>query len=165
MQYITWLREVICHSLGSLLFLSFLSSPPSPFHFSSLFTSIFLPPFLSPFCISSLPADPTVGLTAPLQSLSLCYLLKSLRTEHLSGDAFQCPGKGCIEQREQDLRGRRTWICKKSYRQERPGVHTLVQTKEKAHPQQWLKEFSTAFLPGTVSPRKIIFHSQKEKNK
>jgi len=165
MQFITWLSGVICQSLGSLLFLSFLSllSPPSPFHFSLLLRSFHL--FLSPFCISSIPTDPTIDLMAPLQSLPLSYLLKSLTTEHLSGDAFQCPRKGCIEQRQQDLTGRRTGICKKSYRQERLGVLTLVQAKVRAHHQQWLKEFSTAFLPGTVSSRKIIFHSHNEKSK
>lgn len=65
-----------------------------------------------------------------------------------------------MEQGEQDLNGRRTGICKRSYRLQWPGVHALLQARERDHSQQWLKEFSAAFLP-----RKIIFQSQKEKNK
>lgn len=111
-------------SFSGILAFSILSlSSFSTFPFSLLLpsASIFLPPFFSPFCISSLPTDPTITPMAPLLSLPLCYLLKSLTSEHLSGDAFQCPGKGCIQQREQDLRGRRTGICKKGYRQEKAG--------------------------------------------
>lgn len=116
----------------SILSLSFNST----FTFSLLLpsTSIFLPPFLSPFSIPSLPTDPTIGLTAPLQSLSLCYLLKSPTTEHLSGDAFQCPGKGCTEQREQDLRGRRTGICKKLQAGKAWGTYTGTDRGESSPP-------------------------------
>lgn len=92
-------------------FIASLSSLPSSFLISSF--PLFLPSFHSLSCISSLPTDPTTASMAPLQSLPLCYLLKSRTTEHLSGDAFQCPGKGCIEQREQDLRSRTIGICKK----------------------------------------------------
>lgn len=104
-------------------------SSPSPFYFSSI-------PLLS-FCLlffllSALPPFQQIPLLlqmALLQSLPLCYLPKSLAIEHLSGGAFQGPGKGCLKQREQDLREQRTGICKKGYRQERPGVHPLIQAK------------------------------------
>lgn len=129
-----WLRGVIRDSLASLLFYPF--SLFSTFPFSHLLpsSSILLPPFCSLSCISSLPTDSTTAPMAPLQYLPLCYLLKSWTTEHRSADAFRCPGKGCIEQREQDLRGRRTGICKKLRAGKAWGAHTHIRKGESSPP-------------------------------
>lgn len=126
MPYITWPRGVICHSFGSLLILSCLSlhlplftSPSLHFCLFASFSPSFLhfsPSNRSHYCFNG-------------SALPLCYLPKSLATKHLGGGAFQGPGKGCLKQREQDLREQRTGKCKKGYRQERPGVHPLTQAE------------------------------------
>lgn len=65
----------------SIFSFSSISTFPFPHLLPSI--SIFLPYFLSPFCISSLPTVPTIALMAPLPYLPLSYLLKSPPTEHL----------------------------------------------------------------------------------
>lgn len=131
MQYITWLRELICPFFWILAFSIISYSSFFNFLISLLpSASISLPPLLSPFCYSFLPTGPIVTLMAPLHSLPLFYLQKSLPTGHVTRDALQCPGKGYIEQRGWNLRSGRTGICKKSCRKEKPGVPWYRKRKE-----------------------------------
>lgn len=164
MQHITWPRGVICHSFGSLLFLSFLSlhlplftSPPFHFYlFASFSLSFlhFLPSNRSHYCFNG---------SAPTSASKLSAKITGNRTSK-----WRCiPGcwKGMCKVKRAGLEEQRTGICKKGYRQERAGVHPLIQARSRAPLLQQLIKSSTGLLSGIISPRKNIFHSHRMKNK
>lgn len=152
MQHITWPRGVICHSFESMLFLSFLSLH-LPLFTSPPFTSIFLPPFLSPFCTSSLPTDPTIASngSAPISASVLSAKITGNRTSK-----WRCiPGswKGMPKAKRAGLEGTEDWDMQEGLQAGKTWGTSIDTGKELTHRSSWWNHLQHFYLEWLVQEK------------